>query len=223
MAAAAITSIDDLPDVGQANISLETSELPVQPQFASSVKVQEPPSTISNTKIGNPPIQQPISVDQQHVQLSDKTINQIVQGIQLASASNLTQLPERDIPMEQATITTDEQVKPNFVPKPKETNESDYINEFDKKQELTRLQNLRTASTNERLDDIYEVIQTPILIAILFFIFQLPVVNKTMRRYIPSLFTPERSLSVGGYIFKASLFGGFYYVIQKVMSYLSEI
>lgn len=227
-ALATTTSIDDLPDVGNANVSLETSELPVQPQFSSSVKIQEPKTNIANTKIGNPmntyQAQTP-SVDQsqEHVQLSDKTINQIVQGIQLASSNNLTQLPSRDIPTNQTNITTDEQIKPNFVPKPQENVAPDYIDEFEKKQELTRLQNLRSSSTNERLDEIYETIQTPVLIGILFFIFQMPVVNKTMRKYIPTLFTPEKNLSIGGYLFKALLFAIVYFLLQKVMKYASEI
>lgn len=232
MAALATTSIDDLPDVGNANVSLQTSELPVQPQFSSSVKVQEPPSNVTNDKVNNPISttyqNQPSSTQipgqsQSQVQLSDKTINQIVQGIQLASASNLTQLPSRDIPMTQSNITTDEQVQPNFVPKVEPTVAPDYINEFEKKQELTKLQNLRSASTNDKLDEIYETIQTPVLIAILFFIFQMPIINKSLRKYVPSLFTPERSLSIGGYVFKAALFGGMYYLLQKVMKYASEI
>ena len=226
MSALATTSIDDLPDVGSQNVSLQTSELPVQPQFSSSVKIQEPQNNVSNVKVNTPistSYQNTQSQQQGQVQLSDKTINQIVRGIQLASSNNLTQLPSRDIPMEQSTITTDEQVKPNFVPKIEDNIAPDYINEFDKQQELTKLQNIRSDSTNTALDEIYETVQTPILVAILFFIFQMPIINKSLRKYIPSLFTPERSLSIGGYLFKASLFGGVYYLVQKIMKYASEI
>ena len=52
-------------------------------------------------------------------QLSKESINQIVSGLQEASANGLTNLPSRDIPMtNNAHITQDQQQKPNFVPEP---------------------------------------------------------------------------------------------------------
>ena len=42
-----------------------------------------------------------------------------------------------------------------------------------------------------RLDYLYDELQTPLLICVLFFIFQLPAVNKKLFRYIPTLFIKE--------------------------------
>ena len=66
--------------------------------------------TEKNEKINNP--------NQQPTELSKDSINQIVQGLQQASQSNLTGLPSRDIPMNNSEITHDNTLQPNYIPEP---------------------------------------------------------------------------------------------------------
>ena len=191
------TSIDDLPSTDQPNITLETSEKPIQPSAANT----------------DSPSQQP-------VQLSSTDINKIVQGIQLASSNNMTTLPSKDIPINTNNITNDPQVQPNFVPQ--EDNKG-FVEDFDAQQALLYKQQMEQKRDINRLDYLYDELQTPLLICVLFFIFQLPAVNKKLFRYIPTLFIKEGYLSIGGYMFKTFLFGGVYYGLCKVMSRLCTI
>ena len=63
-----------------------------------------------------------------------KIMNKVVTDIQQASASGMTELPSRDIPTVTNTITQDEQIKPNFVPKGPE----DYIEEHETSEDILR-------------------------------------------------------------------------------------
>ena len=104
-----------------------------------------------------------------------KQLNQFVTGIQQASAAGATQLPSRDIPRETVSVVNDEQVQPNFIPQPPE----DYITQQETQDELVRnaVKNEKQMNMMERL---YEEIQIPLLIAILYFLFQLPFLKKNL-------------------------------------------
>ena len=201
---ASSTNINDLPNQSQPNITMDTSEKPVQPAPMPTTM----PTAMSTS---DPP---------QPVQLSSTDINKIVEGIQLASSNNMTTLPTKDIPMSPNTITNDAQVQPNFVP---QNNPGGFVEEFDTQQSLLYKQQMEQKSDINRLDNLYDELQTPLLICILFFVFQLPIVNKKMFKYIPTLFLKEGSLSLGGFMFKTALFGSVYYTTCKVMSKLSSI
>ena len=76
----------------------------------------------TNQKVPNPPQQEPISVQPQNTtELSQESILQIVQGLQQAGGA--TVLPNREIPINNnAHLTQDEQIKPNFIPKAENEN-----------------------------------------------------------------------------------------------------
>ena len=75
----------------------------------------------------------------------------------------------------------------------------------------------------DRLDQIYDEFQLPILIMILFFLFQLPFVQKKLIHFFPSLFLKDGLMTMGGYITKTLLFGASFYLIVKLTSYASEL
>ena len=62
------------------------------------------------------------------VTLDQTTISQIVNGLQQASSSGVTQLPSRDIPQNTNTITQDPYIQPNYIPPA--NNSHDYITEY---------------------------------------------------------------------------------------------
>ena len=100
----------------------EISALPNEVSQKNNVvmKVEE-----TNKKVPNPPQQEPISVQPQTTELSQESIHQIVQGLQQAGGA--TVLPNREIPTNNnAHLTQDEQIKPNFIPKAENEN---YIEE----------------------------------------------------------------------------------------------
>ena len=151
-------------------------------------------------------------------QLSKDSINQIVSGLQEASNMGMTTLPSRDLPMDNKRITQDEQQKPNYVPEPAHT---DYIEDnSDFESILKRGKDEQTEQ--DRLDVLYDELQTPVLVMILFFAFNLPYFNKSLLKSLPSLFLRDGNLKLSGYIFKTFAFGVSFYGITKMSKYLSE-
>jgi hypothetical protein len=171
--------------------------------------------TEKNTKINNP-IPKQNNINQ--TELSKESINQIVQGLQKASASNLTSLPTRDIPTTNQEITHDNTIQPDFIP---ETNTKDYINDTDTIDSLL-IKNKSNQFEQDRLDILYEELQIPVLSMILYFFFQLPYFQKMIIINFPSLFLKDGNPNLYGYLFKTIVFGTSFYSINKFSKYLSE-
>ena len=171
--------------------------------------------TEKNQKVSNPPTQQPI---QQTTELSQESIHQIVQGLQQAGGATL--LPNREIPTNNTGhITQDESIKPNYIPKTENTN---YIEEESSMESLIQ-QNKNKKVEQDRLEMMYDDLQTPILVMILFFFFQLPFFQKALTKYAPSLFSRDGNPTFSGYFVKTLMFGVTYYIITKITKQLSEI
>ena len=170
-----------------------------------------------NMKIANPPKQEPIMAPNAPTELSQQSIQQIVAGLQQAQGS--TGLPSRDLPTNNAHITQDEQIQPNYVPKPENTN---YI-ENDQEFESLIQQSKNKKVEQDRLDVLYDELQTPIIVMILFFFSQLPIFQKTLAKNLPSLFTRDGNHSFSGYLFKTVVFGIVFYGITKLTKQISEI
>lgn len=165
------------------------------------------------------PVQPQVNVNAPSMaQLSQEDINKIVSGIQTASQQNLTSLPSRDIPMDTQQIATDTKVQPNYVPK----DQNDYINNYDNAQQVYNKQ-MEKEKNKIKQDELYDELQTPLLISILFLLFHLPFVNKNLFRYLPSLFVKDGTLSFGGHLFKSGIFGVVYFVIMRLINYMSDI
>ena len=173
----------------------------------------------TNQKVPNPPQQEPISVQSQNTtELSQESIHQIVQGLQQAGGA--TVLPNREIPINNnAHLTQDEQIKPNFIPKAENEN---YIEEERSMEDLIK-QSQNKKVEQDRLDIMYEELQTPLMVMILFFFFQLPIFRRTLTKYAPSLFLRDGNPTFSGYFVKTLGFGVTYYIITKVIKQLSEI
>ena len=173
----------------------------------------------TNQKVPNPPQQEHISVQPQNTtELSQESIHQIVQGLQQAGGA--TVLPNREIPINNnAHLTQDEQIKPNFIPKAENEN---YIEEERSMEDLIK-QSQNKKVEQDRLDIMYEELQTPLMVMILFFFFQLPIFRRTLTKYAPSLFLRDGNPTFSGYFVKTLGFGVTYYIITKVIKQLSEI
>ena len=197
------TSIMDLPTdpVGGGNITLNASENVVQKY-----------------------IQQPQQQGQQQGQqgqapnfsLDQTTINQIVNGLQQATASGATQLPSRDIPMNTTGHSNDAQVQPNYVPLPER--QMDYIKDYEQTNDTIDNYN-KSMNRNNSLDDMYNEIQTPLLLAVLYFLFQLPFFRKFLFGYFPVLFSNDGNLNINGFLFSSTLFGLLFYLLNKVTNH----
>jgi hypothetical protein len=160
------------------------------------------------------PIQQPQQAGQ-GMALDQTTINQIVNSLQQATLAGATQLPSRDIPMTTSTHITDPQIMPNYVPPPpiqdyikNHEQTSDMINSYNKEQQ-------RKGS----LDDMYNEIQTPLLLAVLYFLFQLPFFKRFLYTYIPFLFSNDGNYNINGFLFTSITFGMLFHLLMKTTTY----
>lgn len=146
-------------------------------------------------------------------QLDNSNINSIVSGLQQAAMNGATQLPSRDIPVTSSHISQDEQIQPNYIP---ETNTTDYIDEEDDDVVMDAYNS--RANKEDMLNQTYDEFQTPFLLAILFFLFQLPFFKKYLLVYLPMLFLSDGNYNLYGYLISSVLFGIIYYLLAKGIS-----
>jgi hypothetical protein len=151
-------------------------------------------------------------------QLDQNTINQIVSGLQQANTSGATNLPSRDIPITTQGYTQDPQIQPNYIPP---ASNADYIRDYEDNNDIINSYN-RSVDTSNSLDRLYDELQIPLLIAVLFFLFQLPAFKKLLFRYLPVLFFKDGNINIYGYVFTSILFGLIYYITFKVTSHFSK-
>jgi len=145
--------------------------------------------------------------------LDQTTINQLMNGLQQATSTGATQLPSRDIPQNTEMFTQDEQIQANYIPQHK--NQEDYISNYDTSQPITSKQK------NDTLDEMYNELQIPILLAVLYFLFQLPIFRTYLFRYLPILFLKDGNLNINGYLFTSILFSLLYYILSKITVYFT--
>lgn len=192
------TSIDSLPISPQTqnNIQLEMKE---------NVRVDNPSQNLQKTREEDPAVNQ-------------RNLNQFVTGLQQASASGMTGLPSRDIPQSQEHLTQDAQMQPNFIPS--HQGGGDYILNHQTSEDIIR-ENARRQTKTDSLDELYNEMQIPILIAVLYFLFQLPVVRKNIFKYIPTLFHKDGNYNLSGYILNSLMFAGLYFLMTKGIKHFS--
>lgn len=195
------TSISSLPN----ELSIEKNKEPV------TLNVKE---KNFNEKISQ---QNPAPENTQTAELSKDSINKIIEGLQHASSSGSTSLQSRDIPMSMEQITHDFTTRPNFVPAPEKIN---YIQ--DEETMETLIKQKREEKKNQ-MEYFYDEIQTPLLVMVMFFVFQLPIFKKSMVNNFQAFFQRNGNYNLKGMVFTTVLFGGFYYSIIKTIKYLSEL
>jgi hypothetical protein len=184
-------------------------DLPTDPTGGGSIGGNV--SLSVNEKIGGPVGPNGVSLDQ-------TTINQIVSGLQQASSTGATQLQSRDIPQNTDTIVHDPQVQPNYIP---QQSNKDYIAEEEDNDDIIQNYNKRE-KYGDSLDQLYDEIQIPLLIAVLYFLFQLPIFKRYLYKFFPALFFKDGNINLYGFVFTSSLFGMLYYLLSKMMTQFSK-
>ena len=156
---------------------------------------------------------------QEPVQNSQKISKDSINRIMLDIKDNDTKLPTRDVPIQTSHIIQDQQIRPNYIP---EESQQDYIGDDDTFQEIIQHQHVEKVE-KDRLDLLYEEFQTPVLLMVLYFVFQLPIFHKIFQKRIPSLFLNDGNLNMSGFIIKTIMFGVSYYIITKGIEYAGNL
>jgi len=134
------------------------------------------------------------------------------------------QLPSRDIPMDSTNYTQDEAVQPNYIPPPPPSTE-DYIKIYEESKNKKLKQHQEEKYRKETAEDLVVQFQTPIFVALLYFIFQMPVFNQLMYKYLSSLpiFRSDGNINLYGMILKSAGFACIYYGMDKIVDYFKYL
>jgi len=156
---------------------------------------------------------------QQQMQMPQQqnVMNELVNGLQRASASGMTNLPSRDIPMNTTGMMNDAQINPNYVPQNYRKEEHDDYIEQHEEEAIHEAKYANHVNNVDTMENVYKLIQVPLLVGVLYFAFQLPVFRKYMLKYIPSVFNSDGNYNISGLIFVSALFGVGYFGLTRVL------
>ena len=154
-------------------------------------------------------------------ELSKESISQIVSGLQEASKSQLTGLPSKHIPNQNSQVSFDPNVKVNHIPRVEEE-KSNYIDDDDTFEDMIQKSKQKENNT-ARLEEIYDEFQTPILGMVLYFLMQLPYIQKLFIKNLPSLFNKDGFHTLPGYLVQSALFGIAFYSLNSLSNRLSVL
>lgn len=168
-----------------------------------STKIEDlPSSTNENIKL---------EVTDNNIKLDD-----IFKQVQDVGSNGELNLPSRDIPIDETKMSMDNISKPNYVPKNEDYIQNIYESYDDIKDSQRRKQNKQ-----DSLEVLYDEMQTPLLLCVLYFIYQLPSFNNILSKYIKSIFKTDGNLNIYGLITKSVLFAITYYSLDKLLEYIS--
>ena len=198
------TNIDDLPSANSNNVN----SAPVQNVFSENntenVKMPNYGEQLNSEKEVAPALQ---NID--YTSKLNSSLKDIGNG-------NPLQLPSRDIPQNTASVNNDVNVQPNYIP----PNNNDYIENHVTPNEIIQ-QNREKEVLNDKTEEFYETIQMPLLVGLLFFIFQLPFIRKNLFIYLPSLFNKDGNPNLSGYLFNSVIFALLYFSFTYILKYMA--
>jgi len=137
-------------------------------------------------------------------------------------------LPPRDMPKDPTVYTHDEQIQANYIPPlpPIQMNLSnEYMKKYEQEKEKEWKEHVEKKRKKSRFENIVENGQIPIFVAILFFIFHMPVVNTYIFRKLSflAIYDNDGNFNTYGLLLKSALFGIVYYFFSGFTEWLSEI
>ena len=195
-------------------MSTSISDLPMDPAGGSSGNVAITASVPNAPQQPGPPVSTQDTAPlppPENVVVDQSSISNLVTGLQQATATGATQLASRDIPTTSQHILHDEHVTPNFVP---QAETRDYIDTEEDEDMILNAYNKQT-SQQDSTAELYSEFQTPFMLGILFFLFQLPFFKKYMFLYLPSLFLSDGNYNIYGFLTISTLFAFVYYTLSK--------
>ena len=75
----------------------------------------------------------------------------------------------------------------------------------------------KSHKNSNSLDEMYNEIQIPLLLSVLYFLFQLPIFKKSLFHYLPMIFSKDGNYNINGFIFTSCLFGLLFYILNKII------
>jgi hypothetical protein len=156
---------------------------------------------------------------QNQIQQQPPNYNELISQIQKAAANGTTALPSRDIPIDPVKVVNDTQTQPNYIPPPQV--EENYIKNYETPQKVIEENNKKMIAENF-YDTLFNEMKLPIIIALLYFLFQLPAVKKHSKNFFPYLFKDDGNPNLYGFIFNSIMFASAFYVLLQVLAKLPK-
>ena len=206
------TSLDELPVVpnsDNAPVQIQVTEANTKVNMQDLQRLEDERKQIDAASASPPP-----------PQMSQEQTSQFVSSLQQASQTGMTSLPSRNIPMDQSQVNMDAAARANYVPQPPAPH--DYIGNTQTADEIIAHSNMKKQK-EDTLDSFYDELQTPMLIAILFFVFMIPNVRALLFKSFPMLLKTDGNPTLGGYMYIAGIFGTCYYVLNKALIHFSQV
>ena len=192
----------------QGQSSTRISDLPV---WQGQQVPQQVPPQVTQQVPPQVPQQVPPQVHPQVPQQQQFSYNPQVPQQQFKGQTT-GELPSRDIPTHTQPHVVDESSKTNYVPKPEK--QVRFVEEDETDSDLNE-----DLERNEKFESSMFRYREPIILALLFFIFQMSIVNAKLYQYVPKLFVQEGELSGFGIIVKAGLFVAVYLGVQYIIKH----
>lgn len=132
-------------------------------------------------------------------------------------------LPSRDIPRNTDGYTQDIETTANYIPAPKLT--SDYIRDFQDDEEKAIKTHKEKRHRERLMDTVLTEIQLPIFIGILFFVFQMPLIDAVIfkRFSFMRIYNEDGNFNFYGLFIKSILFGLSYSILTRSLEFLSSL
>lgn len=150
---------------------------------------------------------------------NNQDMNEIVSGIQSVSGGGVINLPSRDIPNEESNISMDKEVQQNKIPE----TIPDYIKNIETNEELISSIKKDEISQEKQIT-LYDSIHRYVIMACVFFLFQLPFFHKMiMMKYFVFGLNSDGNPNIKGYLIKTLLFVSICYCISEGLEYIDRV
>jgi hypothetical protein len=176
---------------------------------------------------GNQPQSMAMSVPQQspqHMQQSMQGNGYLPPSYQMQTHETPKyKLPSRDIPRNTDDYMQDIEITPNYIPAPKLT--SDYIRDFQEDDEKSIKAHKQKKHRERLIDKVLTEVQMPFFIGILFFIFQMPLIDMLIfkRFSFMRIYNEDGNFNFYGLFIKSILFGFSYTTLTKGLEIISSL
>ena len=206
-------SISEMKKKGESDIQTNYTPMNVHPNPYGMSQQNQVMQNPENQRLNNDNMQKE---NFQTVGLPDEFRDQVMN-------TPIQRLPSRDIPVNPDVYNLDENVQPNHIPKNEVKN--DYVREHHDMTEKNLREYEQQKYRENKLDDILENLQMPIFVALLFFLFQLPIVNTTIFKKFSflSIYGEDGNFNFYGLLLKSLLFGSFYMFSRKFVDFISTL
>ena len=136
--------------------------------------------------------------------------------------TEMQRLPSRDIPKETIYYQQDAAVQANYIPPPDSKKRvTDYIKEYDDTEPDKIRKNTKTKKSQEWYENLFRAYQTPLIIALLYFIFQMKIITTLLFHYLGKwswLYQTDGHMTVYGEILKSILFSTCYISLMTLIT-----